>query len=327
MKYFVTGGTGFIGSWVVKKLVDKGESVVCLIRKTSNLRWVKDLPIEFITGSLFESSTYRKTLREADVILHIAGVTKALTSKEYYRGNVEATRFLLQTVQQVNPKIKKFVHISSQAAVGPSPTPEPIDETFPCNPITDYGKSKLASEELVKKYMDIFPVTIIRPPAVYGPRDTDVFEVFKSVYKGINLKVGFKEQIVSIIHVWDLVSGILLAAEHPDSTGQIFFVANDDPYRWNDVIEILKNIMGKKVINFSVPFFLAYGVASFIEMVAKIKRQPTILNRQKIIEVKQPYWVVSNRKITKMLGYHPEVSLEQGLRLTYEWYLQNHWLK
>lgn len=326
MDYFVTGATGFVGSWVVERLVERGAHVTCLVRKTSNLRWISHLPLTYVYGSLFEPETYREALSKCHYVLHIAGVTKALKKKDYYLHNVEATDRLLQATVEWNQGLQKFVHISSQAAVGPSPSQEGIDETHPCHPLTDYGKSKLRSEELASAYMDRLPITVLRPPAVYGPRDRDVFEVFRNIHRGFNLKVGRQEQFVSVIFVKDLAEGILLAAEHPASAGQIFFISDDSAYRWSEITDRIKQIQGVPARDVTIPVPLALTAAAILEGWFRLSKKPGILNIQKIKEIRQPFWVVSNRKIKEQLGYRQNTSLERGLQVTYQWYVQNGWL-
>ncbi|MFQ5582940.1 MAG: NAD-dependent epimerase/dehydratase family protein [Calditrichia bacterium] len=326
MKYFLTGATGFVGSWVAEKLTEKQAEVVCLVRPTSNLQWLEHLPVKYHRGSLFQPGSIEKAVEDADYILHIAGVTKALHREDYYKGNVETTRNLLKMVEQVNPGIKKFVLISSQAAAGPSPTREPIDESFPPRPISDYGKSKLQSEIVAKEYGDKLPITILRPPTVYGPRDSDVLEVFKNIKRGVSLKVGSVEQYISMIHVFDLAAGIILAAESGQATGKTFFICDDQAYPWSEIVNILKEVMGRRAVNVTVPYPLAYGVATVAELLSKMKGKPTVLNRRMMKEIQQPNWVISNKKIKTELHFSPGISLDKGLKITYDWYREHKWL-
>ena len=326
MKYFITGATGFVGSWVTEKLIKQGAEVTCLVRKTSNLRWINHLPVKYHYGSLTDLDSLKKGVESVDYVLHIGGVTKTLNVKEFYQGNVQATKNLLTTVIEVNPNLKKFVHISSQAAVGPSESKNPIDETHSCHPLTHYGKSKLETEMVVHQFLDKIPITILRPSTVYGPRDTDVYEAFRNIKSGINLKVGKNEQYISLIHVFDLVDGIINTAKSEGGIGETYFICNDQINTWSEVIEIMKKLVGKKALNLSVPYSVAYGVASVIELIARIRRKPTILDRQKMKEIREQYWTASSQKFKTQLGFSPQLSVEEGFEITYKWYKKNLWL-
>ncbi len=329
MKVLITGATGFVGSWVVHFFLKHHPEadLICVVRSPQKLRWLKEYTVHLYPGSLFEASSLEEGLRGVDYVLHIAGVTKALTAQDYYRGNVLTTRNLLKAIYRAAPDVKKIVHISSQAAVGPSPTESPIDETYPPHPITDYGKSKLQSEAVAREWMQRLPITILRPPAVFGPRDMDVYEVFKNVSHGINLKVGQGDQCISLIHVWDLARGIIQAALHPNGIGETYFICNDTPVWWSEMIALIGRIMQRKVRTIAIPYPIAYGVATLLEVVAYLRKQPTILNRQKMAEIKQPYWVISNQKIKQELGFHQQLSLESAIRNTVAWYQTNGYLK
>ncbi len=170
------------------------------------------------------------------------------------------------------------------------------------------------------------PITILRPPTVYGPRDTDVFEAFRNVKYGINLKIGTTEQYVSMIHVFDLAEGIIQTAESEKGVGEIYFICNDKPYSWSQVVEEIKELMDKKPINLSVPYSVAYGIASIIEFGSRMRGQSTILNRQKMKELREQYWTVSNQKMKKELGFWPKLTLEEGLKITLDWYRGYKWL-
>ncbi len=329
MKFFITGGTGFVGSWVVDYLQKTYPEarITCLVRSPQKLRWLEGYAVHLHTGSLLDVDSLVEGVRDADYVLHIAGVTKALSVDAYYRGNVTATENLLQAVEQAAPNVTKIVHISSQAAVGPSPDATPIDETFPPHPITDYGKSKLESEQVARRRMDRLPITILRPPAVFGPRDMDVYEVFKNIWHGFNVKVGHLDQLVSIIHVWDLARGIVETALHPAGAGETYFICNDEPVWWSAVVQKIESVMGRRARTIPVPYPIAYAAAAVLEGIARLRKQPTILNRQKMLEVKQPYWVISNRKIREQLGFRQTVSLEEGIRNTIEWYTAHGYLR
>ncbi|MEO8168133.1 MAG: NAD-dependent epimerase/dehydratase family protein, partial [bacterium] len=242
MNVLVTGGTGFVGSHLVDLLLEKNYSVRCLIRKTSDTHWLQNKLVEFVYGDLFDEPALRAAVGGVDYIYHSAGVTKAKTKEEYFRGNATGTRNILNAAIEANPTLKRFVHVSSQAAVGPSISKTPIDERHSPHPITTYGRSKLQAEEECLKVMDRIPITITRPPAVFGQRDKDVFEFFNTMSKGLQPMVGFEEKYVSLIHVTDLVRGIVLAGESSSSAGETYFITSKDVYGWKEVGETTRRV-------------------------------------------------------------------------------------
>jgi nucleoside-diphosphate-sugar epimerase len=132
-KIFLTGATGFVGSGVAEQLVSQNHEITCLIRESSNLRWINNLPLKLCKGRLMEPSSYMDELHNSTVFIHIAGLTKAIRNKDYFVDNFESTKVLLETIANNVPTVTRFLLVSSQAAVGPSPTPDPIDESYPCH--------------------------------------------------------------------------------------------------------------------------------------------------------------------------------------------------
>jgi len=216
--------------------------------------------------------------------------------------------------------------MGSQAAAGPSPSIKAIDENHTPHPLTYYGKSKLAGEEYVQKHSSQLPVTIIRPPAVYGPRDKDVLEFFRTVSKGIIPRLGAKEQYLSLVHVKDLVRGILLAGQNEKAKGQTYFICNEHPYSWDEVSQTTLKILNKKGIRIPVPLTLIKIIAVIGESIAAISKKPALVNKQKVIEMQQTYWTCSPEKVKKELGFINEISLEQGIRETIAWYKEQKWM-
>ncbi len=194
MLVLITGATGFIGSHLAEELHRKGYKLRCLVRKTSNLRWLKHLPIEYIYGDLFDAEMLRRSVEGVDYVYHVAGVTKAKNREEYFRGNHLGTRNLLDAVREVKPDLKRFILVSSLAAVGPSLNGQPVDETTHYHPITSYGESKMEAEKECLQLTDSIPVTVVRPPAVYGPRDKDIFAFFDTMNKGLQPMIGFRDK-------------------------------------------------------------------------------------------------------------------------------------
>ena len=326
MRALITGATGFIGSHLAEALHQKGISLRCLIRKTSKTVWIKHLPVEYIYGDISDYESVKIAARGVDHIYHVAGLTKAKTSAEYFKANHAATRILLKAALEVNPSLKRFIHISSQAAVGPGEPGNPVDEQTPFHPITAYGMSKMESERECLRVMDRLPVTIIRPPAVYGPRDRDVFEFFHTLNMGLQPLIGFNEKHVSLVYIHDLIDGIVLAAEHPKGNGQTYFISSERFYSWKEIGDLTARIMNKRPLRLHIPEFGVYAVSAFAEAFALFSKKPALLNFEKARDIVQDAWTCSVAKAKAEIGYREQVSLEKGISETVAWYKKNSWL-
>lgn len=326
MRVLITGATGFIGSHLAEALHAKGYELRVILRSTSNRRWIEHLPIEYLEGDIHDENMLSRAVDGVDYIYNLAGVTKARNEAEYFRSNHEATRKLLIATIAQSTKIKRFVHISSQTVTGPSLDGKPVDETTPCQPITAYGRSKLEAEKECLKLMSTLPVTIVRPPAVYGPRDKDIYEFFKTMKMGIHPLIGFSDTYVSLIHVRDLVGGILLAGEHRKSVGGTYFISSERFYNWKEVGDLTSKIMEKSAIRIRVPVALVYGISVIAEIAAFFSRKPALLNREKARDLVQRAWTCSIAKAKAELGYRERLTIEEGIQDTVTWYRENGWL-
>ena len=326
MKILLTGANGFIGSFLTEKLVNKKYDVNCLVRSSSNIRWIANLNIQFLYGDLNDKKTLRNAIRGVDIIYHLAGVTKAGRKSEYENGNYTGTKNLVDTILESGTKLKRFVFAGTQAAYGPSDSLRPIGENKTRLPLTDYGFSKLKAQQYVESKMDQIPVTIVLPPAVYGPRDTDVLEFFKTVKMGIIPQLGGKDKYASIIHVDDLTDGIIQAAESKNSIGQAYFLANPKPVAWSEIARITLDQLGKRAIRINIPYALVSTIAAFTEIQSRITRKPNILSRQKLIEMRQDFWICSSQKAKKDFGFEPKINIEEGIKDTLAWYVAHNWL-
>lgn len=326
MKALVTGSNGFIGSHLVEQLIQRRYEVSCLIRKTSNLQWIRDLPVKFIYGDVTDFNSLIPAVKNVDYVFHLGGIVRAKDEGEFYQANYQGTENLLRVCQQENPDLKKFIFVSSQAAVGPGFDKIPLNESDPPRPISLYGKCKLKAEQAVLNYGQYFPNTIIRPPSVYGPRDDDILEIFKYVKLGIKPLLGMKDKYISLIHVTDLVEGIMLAAESEKSAGQIYFFANPQIYSILEFETEVANAMNKKAMTIRVPEFLIDLYARINELHSKITGKIAIVNKDKALEMKQRYWLVDSTKAKNELSFITRISLEEGIRETLLWYQQNRWL-
>jgi len=313
----VTGGTGFIGRHVLERLAKTGEHVRALIRRPA------DLPpgVETVRGDLVSCEGIEAALRDVDTVIHLAGVTKALRSVAYYTGNEIATRNL---VQAIAGRGVHLVHVSSLAAIGPSPDGVPVREDVAPHPIVHYGKSKLAAERAVRELAA--DAVIVRPAVVYGPRDTDVFQLLKSISRGLVLEISGGERFFSAIYVKDLVEGILKAARSPRARGRDYFLAHAKPLTWGDLSGAAARIMQRRPRVVRIPPGVATVVGACAELVARVTGKPGIISREKIVEAQCRYWTCDTSRATAELGFTASTPIEEGLAETLAWYKEAGWV-
>lgn len=322
----VTGASGFVGSHLVDLLLSKGYNVRCIVRNSSNLKWLDGKPVEIHKCGLFDKEGLKQAFKNANYIYHVAGVVKSKKPEGYIQGNVEATRTLLDVALENKESLKRFIYVSSQTSVGPSHSIEAVNETVEMNPITNYGRSKKAAELMVHTYMDKLPITICRPPAVYGERDTEIFIFFQTFSRGLFTTIGMKDKTVSLIHVSDLVNGFYLAAINEKAVGQTYFISSEKLYNWETVGRVTSEVLGKKALHIKVPHFLVYTIAAIAQFFAMFSCKPATLNIEKASDLIQEFWTCDTSKAVRELGYRQETSLEEGIKRTIGWYKENKWL-
>jgi len=322
----VTGATGFVGSHLVERLVGLGYGVRCLARRTSSLAWLPGEGIELAYGEVAENVGLREAVEGVSLVFHVAGVTKTPSSEGYYRGNVQGTANLLRALEEVGSGAR-FVHVSSLAAVGPSPDGRPLAEDAPAHPVSHYGKSKWEAEEAVRRSPLSAGAVIVRPPVVFGPRDRDVLKFFQAASRGWLFRIGSQEAFVSVVHVSDLVAGLLAAAERAPGQARPYFVANEEPVSWTEFASVAAELMGRQVRAVSIPRPMAWAAGFVAELGSKLRGKPSILSRDKIREARYRYWTCQTARAHHELGFRAEKTLRQGIAETLEWYRMVRWLR
>ncbi|MFQ5650933.1 MAG: NAD-dependent epimerase/dehydratase family protein [bacterium] len=327
MKALVTGARGFIGSFLVEQLLASGVEVHCLLRGTTSANvWISGLTCKRITGDITEPATLPQAVSQVDYVYHLAGCTKAVNRRQYEQINADGTRNLLAATLAQNPAVKRFVLVSSLAAAGPSLNGEPLTEEDQPHPVSSYGRSKLRAEKIALDYANKLPITIIRPPGVYGPRDRDVYRYFKYARQGMRPVLSGGARSTSFIYVKDLARGIILASEVSAAIGQTYFLCDDEPYTWEELGAAIASALDVQTRKLLLPVFLALPVAAIADLTARIRNRPSIINLDKYKELKMSHWICSNDKAKKELGFNTGFTLEEGIKETAEWYVENEWL-
>ncbi len=229
-KILITGASGFIGSAIVNLLAnDENYKISILVRKTSNLQKLQNVidKINIFYGDVREKNSLFEPVKNVDLIIHCAAVLRCIKNDTYYEVNQYGTRNLIETIIENNPKIEGLIYLSSQAASGPSNCLDYKNPDTYCKPVSEYGKSKFLAEQEILKYKDKIKSIILRPAAVYGPYDKDMFLYFKLAEKGL-IPVFNKKFYIQFIYIHDLIKIVKNTISNFRRINQkIFFIAED----------------------------------------------------------------------------------------------------
>ena len=320
-KILITGASGFVGSHLVEEALNRGLEVHAGIRATSSKRYLQDSRIKFVEMDFKDEDNLAAVVKTPyDYIMHNAGITKAPNDKTYLNVNKAYTQRFVEQITKHLPNLKKFTFTSSIAAYGPADEVEDqiVSNRMDPNPVTGYGRSKLAAEKYLKQ-QDQLPWMIVRPTAVYGPRDVDVLTLFKSVKKGIAGQIGFKDQYASFIYVKELVR-VMLDITLSEHTQKSYFASDGGRYHVQELNRIVADAMNKKIVKIKIPLPLIKAIAGVNELYSKLSGKTTILNFDKVNELKATNWFCDISDLKRDINYQPEILLKEGIALTTKWY-------
>jgi nucleoside-diphosphate-sugar epimerase len=318
--FLVTGASGFIGGHLVELLRARGADFRCLVRRTSS---VANLPPEQIAlGDLATGQGLEEALRDVNVVIHLAGVTKALRAEDYYAGNARASEVLAGAMRGRGIRL---IQVSSLAAAGPSLNGKPLCDDAEPRPITVYGKSKLEGERGIRALLP--DAVIVRPPVVYGPRDTGVLQVLKPISKGWSLEIGGGQHWFSFIYVNDFAEALLACAANPQAAGKTYFVAHPKPVAWSQLAATAAAIMRRRIRTLRLPPAMARVAGACADAWSRSTGKPGVLSREKILEAQCAYWTCDPGRAAAEWGFEARTSIEDGLAKTLAWYKEAGWLQ
>jgi nucleoside-diphosphate-sugar epimerase len=325
-KVLITGASGFLGFHIINAAFEANLDVYAAIRPNSNVKHLSHLPINYIQLDYedVDSMAIEIEDKKYSYIIHAAGITKSVTEDAYNLiNNLFTTNLALAAARNAN-SIKKFVFVSSLAACGPlSNINGYIKESIIPNPVTAYGRSKLSAENNISQLN--LPVIILRPTAIYGPREKDIFIVTSSINKGWDLYIGKLKQKLSFVHGKDVGDIAVKSLLIPNVTG-IYNITDGQDYTRYDYAIIVKQILNKKAIKLHLPESLVRVALAGVEQVNKILKKAAPVSREKLQELLAINWACDISKATTELNYSPNFNLKQGLEETIEWYRQNKWI-
>ena len=329
MKYLITGASGFIGPYLVRKLTSQGECCRCLVRSDSDLSQLRHYRnISFVYGDITKPDTLNGITESVDYLIHMATLghmNNYKVSEEMFEAvNVQGTLNIMREAQRGG--VKKIIHCSSVAAMGIC-SDIPADEKSACRPHNPYGKSKLKAEQKVLKMIqdEALPAVIIRFSMVYGPGDKrDILRLTRMAKKGLFPKVGNRQKLTPLIHVEDAVDGLLSALEK-GKIGEIYLITNQQSEPFDNIRLIIQRNLGVLRIPLFIPEWLALSAALFIETIFKlIGKAPPVTRKN--IESTLKDRVFSIKKAQQELGFNPSIDPEEGLKETIKWYMEKKWV-
>jgi 2-alkyl-3-oxoalkanoate reductase len=330
MKVLVTGASGFLGGHVADRLTARGDSVRAMVRSTSNRKHLETLPnLEFFEGAIEDADRVKEAVDGVEAIVHTAGLVKARSTDEFFATNVGGTSNLVQAARGGRGRgspVKRFVFISSLTACGPSPDGRPVarDQEAPNNA---YGRSKLSAEKVVLSAKDEVRSVILRPGAIYGPRDGEILDVFKSIQRGLLPLMGTGEAKGSWIYATDCADACLRAIDADVPSGSTFFV--DDGEAAIDQKQLCadaERALGRRaLLRGSIPVPLVMAIARGVEIFGRVTNRAVMLTPEKANMLLQ-HWVCSSEETRSALGWQPQVRWQEGLDRTVKWYRENGWL-
>jgi len=324
-RVLITGASGFVGYHLIEEALKNDLEVYAAVRKSSQIAHLKHFNINFTYPDFNNLNALQQEFikNKYNYVIHAAGLTRAANQQAYNAVNANYT-YKLATVAALTPGFKKYVLISSLAALGPLNTLTGIinDNSEP-QPVTAYGKSKLLAEQQLQSVKGL-DYTILRPTAVYGPRDKDIYIALKQFAKGLEAYIGTKAQKLSFIYVEDLAKATVKALFV--GKNKAYNISDGNFYDRYELADITKSLLQVKTVKFHLPVNFVKLIAGVAEIIGSLRRQTPVLNIEKLKELNATNWFCNIEEARHDLGFYPQYNLKAGLQKTLNWYKTNSWL-
>jgi nucleoside-diphosphate-sugar epimerase len=321
MRALVTGATGFVGSHLVDALLRRGAEVTALARSPEKAAPLRARGVCIVAGRLDGEATLRQAVQHQDVVYHVAGAVAARSEADFLQANRDGTRNLVAATEAAGGT--RLVFVSSLAAGGPSRRGAALDGTEEPRPVTAYGRSKLAAEQVIRS--SSLRWSIVRPPMVYGPRDREVLKVFRLARFGVAPVFGDGSQELSAVHAADLADALIAVADAA-THGRTYNACHPEVFTSGEFVRAVGATMGRSVRTIHVPAPLGRALLTVAETSARVTGQTTILTADKANEFFQPAWTADPTPLIRDCHWQPAYDLRRGLADTYQWYRKAGWL-
>jgi nucleoside-diphosphate-sugar epimerase len=325
LKFLVTGATGFIGFHVVEALYNQGFPVEALVREGSETSRLTSRGVRVRAANWLDPTSSSEALLGGDVLIHLAGLTRARSESEFRVANADLVGSLVEA--SIRAGIRRIVLVSSLAAAGPGTEAEPRGEFSTCQPVTAYGRSKLLGEKKLREVGSRLSWSIVRPPVVYGPWDRDVFQLFRMAQRGIVPVLGFGERRNSVLFGPDLARHLVDLALSESLDGRTLHLAESRSYSWREIALSIGEAVGVRPRIVPIPPIVARASAALGSVGGWIRRKPSLVSWQKIPEILAPGWVTDPGDAHSLLPGVGSTTLSEGTKVAARWYEQQGWLK
>lgn len=322
MRILVTGGTGFTGGYLCKRLLNERASVRALVRDLNRASGLHSVGIELAKGDLRDRTVLKKALKNIDIVYNIAAVYRQenVNRKELWDTNVQGTKNILEAA--IDAGVHRFVHVSTVGVHGHIENP-PANENSAYAPGDHYQESKLEGELIAQRYMNegAIPITIVRPSGIYGPGDTRFLKLFKAIKSGMFVMIGSGEVLYDMIFIDDLIEGILLCGTKSEAIGNVYILGGETYVTLNELVKIIAQILDVNVPRFHIPFTPTYFAAILCEFICRpLGIDPPLYRRRVDFFRKNRAFNISKAKLE--LGFKPKTDLNTGIRKTADWYFK-----
>ncbi len=324
IRALITGASGFIGSHLVGRLSRSGWEVSASVHRKAPTP--AGSTVEWFQGDICNPDGFRGRLADVDYVFHVAGAIRGRKKQDFDEVNHGGTSRLLDAVEGECRSLRRFVYVSSLAAGGPNPGKDALDESDPARPIDMYGRSKLAAEEECLARRSRVPITIVRPPLVFGPGDTSSYQLFRLVRNHLRVVLWGPERLYSWIYIDDLVVGLIRAAMTPISSGEVLYLTAPSVVGWGELQSCIAEALGIRTLRVTIPYgaLLAYGALA--EIIGALSGVAPLVYRDKARQARPLAWTCSGGKAERLLDFRTDIALDAAVATSAAWYARAGWL-